>query len=129
MNRPILACALFALATTALMAQDTSQSNPYQGTSNPPPDDSIITTEQQAPIPKPPAGHPLQAAPVTQPAPQQMTVRQSATPTPRNYGDGTDEGIVRVAPSEPTLSTRARSVDPDSDIVHGGPGFGSRLNA
>ena len=121
MNRPILACALFALATTALMAQDTSQSSPYQGTSNPPPDDSIITTEQQAPIPKPPASHPMQAAPVTQSAPQQMTVRQSATPTPRNYGDGTDEGIVGVAPSEPTLSTRARSVDPDSDIVHPEP--------
>ncbi|WP_348260686.1 hypothetical protein P8935_12825 [Telmatobacter sp. DSM 110680] len=121
MNRPILACALFALATTALMAQDASQSSPYQGTSNPPPDDSIITTEQQVPIPKPPAGHPMQSAPVMQPAPQQMTVRQNAAPTPQTYGDGTDEGIVGVAPSDPTLSKRATAVDPDSDIVHPAP--------
>ena len=63
MNRPILACAFFGLATTALVAQDQSQSSPYQGTSNPPPDDTIITSEQQAPIAKPPAGHPMQQAP------------------------------------------------------------------
>lgn len=121
MNRPILACALFALATTALMAQDASQSSLYQGTSNPPPDDSIITTEQQAPIPKPPAGHPMQSAPVAQSAPQQYVAPQSAAPVPKTDGDGTDEGIVGVAPSEPTLSTRARSADPDSDIVHPEP--------
>ena len=115
MNRPILACALFALATTALMAQDASQSSPYQGTSNPPPDTSIITSEQEAPIPKPPAGHPMQSAP------QQFVAPQSAVPVPKTYGDGTDEGIVGVAPSDPTLSTRARAVDPDSDIVHPAP--------
>jgi hypothetical protein len=126
MNRPILASAFFALASTALMAQDASQSSPYQGTSNPPPDDSIITSEQQAPIPKPPAGHPMQPAPAaqpatTQPAPQQMTVRQDGGPVPQTYGDGTDQGIVGVAPSSPTLSTRASSVDPDSDVVHPAP--------
>ena len=59
MNRPILACAFFALATVALGAQDASQSSPYQGTSNPPADDSITTTEVQA---KPPAGHPMEEA-------------------------------------------------------------------
>ena len=126
MNRPILACAFFALATTALVAQDQSQSSPYQGTSNPPPDDTIITSEQQPPIPKPPAGHPMQQAPAaqpapTQPAPQTMNARQNSDPVPQTYGDGTDEGIVGVAPSAPGLTTRAASVDPDSDIVHPAP--------
>ena len=126
MNRPILACAFFALATTALVAQDQSQSSPYQGTSNPPPDDTIITSEQQPPIPKPPAGHPMQQAPAAQaapmqPAPQAMTARQDAGPVPQTYGDGTDEGIVGVPPSAPGLTPRAASVDPDSDIVHPAP--------
>ena len=126
MNRPILACAFFALATTALVAQDQSQSNPYQGTSNPPPDDTIITSEQQPPIPKPPAGHPMQQAPVAQPAPmqpapQQMTARQDSGPVPQTYGDGTDQGIVGVAPSDPGLVRRTASSDPDNDIVHPAP--------
>jgi hypothetical protein len=126
MNRPILACAFFALATTALVAQDQSQSSPYQGTSTPPPDETIITSEQQPPIPKPPAGHPMQQTPAPQtapmqPAPQAMTSRQDASPVSQTYGDGTDEGIVGVAPSAPGLVTRAASVDPDSDIVHPAP--------
>ena len=126
MNRPILACAFFALATTALVAQDQSQSNPYQGTSNPPPDDTIITSEQQPPIAKPPAGHPMQQAPAAQPAPmqpapQQMTARQDSGPVPQTYGDGTDQGIVGVASSDPGLVKRASSTDPDGDIVHPAP--------
>src|SRR5690242_20596901 len=67
MNRPILACAFFALAATAMVAQQSSLTNPYEGTSNPPPDDTIITSEQPVPIPKPPAGHPMQPAPTAQP--------------------------------------------------------------
>ncbi len=127
MNRPILACAFFALATTALVAQDQSQSSPYQGTSNPPPDDTIITSEQQPPIPKPPAGHPngcrlppLNLRPCS-PLRKPMTARQDAGPVPQTYGDGTDEGIVGVPPSAPGLTPRAASVDPDSDIVHPAP--------
>jgi hypothetical protein len=113
MNRPILACTFFALAATALMAQEPSQTSPYQGTSNPPPDSTIETSEQPVPIPKPPAGHPMttQAA---QPAQAQTVAR----PLPQTYGDGTDQGIVGTA--APTLSTRA-AVDPDSDIVHPAP--------
>jgi hypothetical protein len=121
MNRPILACAFFWLATTALVAQQSSQTNPYQGTSNPPPDDTIITSEQPVPIPKPPAGHPMQQAPVTQPAPQTMNMPQNAGPIPQRYGDGTDDGIVGVAPSAPGLVARTDSSDPDGDIVHPAP--------
>jgi hypothetical protein len=35
--------------------------------------------------------------------------------------DGTDQGIVNVAPSAPALNTRASGYDPDSDIVHPAP--------
>ena len=126
MNRPILAFAFFALAATTLVAQDATQSSPYQGTSNPPPDDTIITSEQEPPVPKPPAAHPMQQAPAAQttpvrPTPQQMTARPANAPVPQAYGDGTDEGIVGVAPSTPTLTVRATSPDPDSDIVHPAP--------
>jgi hypothetical protein len=126
MNRPILACAFLALATTALVAQDQSQSSPYQGTSNPPPDDSIITSEQQPAIPKPPAGHPMQQSPTAQPAtmqpaPQTIAVSQGTGPVPQTYGDGTDEGIVGVAPGTPALTSRATAYDPDNDIVHPAP--------
>ena len=126
MKRPILACALFALAaTTALVAQEQSQSNPYQGTSNPPPDDTIITSEEQPPIPKPPAAHPMpQQTPVAQPAPAQpakMAARNDNGPIAQSYGDGTDEGIVGVAPAAPGLATRSYAADSDGDIVHPAP--------
>jgi hypothetical protein len=121
MNRPILACALFALAATGLVAQQSSQTSPYEGTSNPPPDDTIITSEQPVPIPKPPAGHPMQQTVAPQPAPQVLNPSPTAAPVAQTYGDGTDEGIVGVAPSSPGLVTRAASADPDGDIVHPAP--------
>src|SRR5579885_1758554 len=107
MNRPLLACAFFALASSALVAQDATQSQ-YQGTSNPPPDDTIITTEQQAPVAKPSPAHPMTQAPV-QAAPAPMNA------VPRN--NGTDQDIVTAPP----LNTRASNYDPDSDIVHPAP--------
>jgi hypothetical protein len=122
MNRPILAFASLMLAATALVAQDASQSNPYQGTSNPPQED-ITTSEQQQPIAKPSPAHPM--SPETQAAPaqpQQSAARPSNAPVPMAYGDGTDDGIVGVAPSSnPTLTVRGASADPDSDIVHPAP--------
>jgi hypothetical protein len=121
MNRPILACALFALAATGLVAQQSSQTSPYEGTSNPPPDDTIITSEQPVPIPKPPAGHPMQQTAAPQPAPQVLNPSPTPAPVAQTYGDGTDEGIVGVAPSSPGLVTRAASADPDGDIVHPAP--------
>ena len=44
MNRPILLFALFAVTAAALTAQESGQSGAYEGTSNPPPDDTIVTT-------------------------------------------------------------------------------------
>lgn len=105
MNRPLLACAFFTLASTALVAQDATQSQ-YSGTSNPPPDDTIITTEQPAPVAKPSPAHPVQQV---QPAPATLNA------APRT--NGTDQDIV----SAPALNTRASNYDPDSDIVHPAP--------
>jgi len=128
MNRPILACAFFAFAVAALGAQDASQSSPYQGTSNPPPDETITTTEITETPAKPPAGHPIVQQPMNQqmnqqPANRPMTVAPSANYPARPISDGTDDGIVGVAPSAPgsgypVLSARRSAPDPDEDIVH-----------
>jgi hypothetical protein len=120
MNRPILACALFAFASAALTAQQ--QSAPYSGTSNPPPDQTIESTEpQQAqPLPKPNAGTPLNAQPA---APQTQSGTVTPSESASDPGDGTDAGMVQVAPSAPppTVTVRASASDPDSDIVHPAP--------
>lgn len=113
MNRPILASAFFALAATALMAQDASQSNPYQGTSNPPPDDTIITSEQEAPIAKPSPAHPMQQA---SPAPAAASRMNAAPPNAQSAATDDDS----LAPP-PVLNARSSNYDPDSDIVHPAP--------
>src|ERR1700733_13868078 len=132
MKRNIFIYALFVcvlLATTAavLGAQQASQPGPYAGTSNPPPDDTITTPEPQpAPVAKPSPSHPMYVQPA---APQQT--QQNAQPAPRsldgslysipaNGADGTDDGIVQVAPdasASPALNPRAAAIDsvrPDS---------------
>jgi hypothetical protein len=116
MKRPILVCALFAAAAT-LGAQE---ANPYQGTSNPPPDDQIMTTS--APQAKPPAGKPMTDQPAV-PAddqPQPAAADQPANPP----GVGDDSGIVNVAPNSPAVPAMAERnypYDPDGDIVHPHP--------
>jgi hypothetical protein len=62
-----------------------------------------------------------QQPPATQMVPAQSMSARPNGPVPRSYGDGTDQGIVGVAPSAPVLSTRAAAVDPDGDIVHPAP--------
>ena len=121
MKRQILVCALLVAAAAAVGAQgagQSSQSNPYQGTSNPPPDDQITTSG--VPQAKPPAGHYAQpAAPAqAQAEPRPAAADQSANP-PAYQGD--DSGIVRVAPGSsaaPAVAEHAAPYDPDGDIVH-----------
>jgi hypothetical protein len=119
MNRTIVLCALFVVAAATLGAQDSSQASPYQGTSNPPADDTIETSS--TPAAKPPAGRPV-APPQDQyqSRPQPSSVDPSA-----NYVDP-DSGIVAVqpraaAPAQPTLASRSDFADPDGDIVHPRP--------
>lgn len=126
MNRPILVCTLFLMAGAALGAQDASQSSPYQGTSTPPPDDSIVTTTSTpAPQAKPPAGQP--AAPAQKQAQTQTPApTQTAAANPAANDSDPDGGIVQVepnaaAPEQPVLTARSTSADPDGDIVHPQP--------
>jgi hypothetical protein len=142
--------ALLGATAVALGAQDASQSSsqtsPYQGVSHPPADDVIETST--IPEAKPPAGKPLNAQPAAQAAsgpaqayPQQsapasMTTAARGTAQPsaldpsanlpaQEAVDGTDAGIVRVAPGYPpppqVLNQRAYAYDADGDIVHPHP--------
>jgi hypothetical protein len=129
MNRTIVVCALFVVAAATLGAQDASQAGPYQGTSNPPADDTIETSS--TPTPKPPAGQPV--APVqsqdqvqyqAQPRVQYQPQPSSGDPS-SNYKDP-DSEIVQfqpraAPPAQPVLTNRADFNDPDGDIVHTRP--------
>jgi hypothetical protein len=125
MNRTILAYVLLSLAAAPLLAQQASQSDPYQGVSNPPADDTIVvTTEVHA---KPAAGKPLRSAATSidnNTVTPQSTPNHAAVPYPV---PGEDD-IVQVQQTrssestEPGFATRATtpnySNDPDGDIVH-----------
>ena len=129
MNRPIFVCALLLTVTAALGAQEASQSNPYAGTSTPPPDDTITTSsapEAKPPAPRPavPAQDQTQAQPQDQDQPQASS--QPATFKPAVNADDPDGGIVAVeqnapAPDQPALKSRKYAADPDGDIVHPQP--------
>ena len=151
MNRPILACVFVAMASAVVCAQqqpappssDPSQAQgqgQYQGQSNPPADDVITAQqdepEQEAKPEKPRAGKPLvQPAPAPSypagngvgPSPSQNYAPAPSYSAPNvvaapNHTDGTDEGIVGVAPqgADPGLNRRYAE-DPDGDIVHPHP--------
>jgi hypothetical protein len=136
---------LLAVASAALGAQEASQNSPYQGTSNPPSDDTIVvtTTPQATPQLKPQAGKPLNApVPATTPGVAVQTQVAPAAADPDAVADPNaspdpnasaisnapaaavhvavqpDEGVVGEAP---VLSARGGAVDPDGDIVHPAP--------
>ncbi|MGA2849408.1 MAG: hypothetical protein ABSE46_10455 [Terracidiphilus sp.] len=125
MNRHVFALTMFAVASAALGAQEASQTNPYQGTSNPPSDDTIVVTS--TPDAKPPAGKPMVAAPAA-------AVQTQVTPANAALG-GPDAGAVPnaaavpvsvqpdagVVGEAPILSARGAVSDPDGDIVHPAP--------
>lgn len=127
MKRTVFVCAFLAVASAFLCAQQASQSNPYEGTSNPPPDDTITTPAPQpepqaAPVAKPSPSHPMSAQPQAQPATHSLD--GSLYTVSPNPADGTDDGIVQVAPeqpAQPALSQRPAVPDPDGDIVHPAP--------
>jgi hypothetical protein len=146
MKRNIFVYVLLAATAAVLGAQQASQAGPYAGTSNPPPDDTITTPEPQpAPMAKPSPSHPMYAQPAapqqtqqnTQPAQRSLDGSLYSIPAsqvrannmPANGADGTDDGIVQVAPdasASPALNPRAARIDaassdPDGDIVHPAP--------
>lgn len=132
--RTLFVYALFAGSVAGLAAQQASQQNPYEGTSNPPPDTTITTpAPEQPPIPKPSPSHlanadqaqpaapaEAQSAPQIQPSPVHVAANWNAP----GMADGTDGGIVVVVPgtnSQPALNQRVETNDPDGDIVHPAP--------
>lgn len=149
MKRSIPLLALMAATAATLGAQDASQSgsqaSPYQGVSHPPADDVIETST--IPEAKPPAGKPLDAQPTSgsdrvyslpSASTSSMTAGAARAAQPSSFDpsanlpaaeavDGTDAGIVRVAPAyalpPQALSQRTNyAYDPDGDIVHTHPG-------
>jgi len=135
-----LVCTLLTTTAVAMRAQQANQSNSYQGTSNPPPDSTITTPAPEAvPQAKPSPSHYAQPQPAPPPyaaetvpnenAPTQANApappRAAETLPPPSNGDGTDDGIVQVAPgdnpSQRGLNQRAEMTDPDGDIVHPTP--------
>ncbi len=121
-TKALIVCAAVAMACAVTHAQQqtapqpanqpASQQDQYQGTSNPPADDTINAAQaEQQPIPKPPAGVPMQQQP------------EQAPPPPQYAAQSPDAGMVQTAPSAepPALATRSSSYDPDGDIVHPAP--------
>jgi len=155
-QRSIPVLALIVASASILAAQDASQSNapqnPYQGVSHPPADDTITTSaipeqvdQEPNPIPKPPAGQPLNskaappagAQPMLPPQPAYTdpaaanavlpSAQYAPQPSPTDSlapeaADGTDAGVVSVGPAytpqQPELNQRQYANDPDGDIVH-----------
>jgi hypothetical protein len=137
MKPTILVCAFLVVTAAGLGAQEASQSSPYRGTSNPPPDDTItIPDTQPVPAPKPSPSQPASALSTAQAQPQsyaQPNPQDARQPSPSHPqggysapepGDGTDDGIVQIAPDnagQPALNQRPYINDPDGDIVHPAP--------
>jgi hypothetical protein len=120
MNRPVLVVVFFAAATASLVAQQANQAAPYQGTSAPPPDDTIITdADQPQPQAKPPAGVPLNAPADSAAQPAQAT-RAFPAPAPAMVNPAMRANTAPPLDSANFASTPAGD-DPDGDIVHPAP--------
>jgi hypothetical protein len=123
----MLVCALLLMASAALGAQDANESSPYQGTSTPPPDSTIVTNS--TPQAKPHAGRKVADSQYQEPALVQTRAPEQAQ-TELAYSDvndpDPDSGIVGVQRDatprhEPVLTRRSYADDPDGDIVHPRP--------
>jgi hypothetical protein len=133
MKRSAFVCVLFVAAAGALVAQS-SQPGLYSGKSNPPPDSTIIDNTPPPAVPQPaPVQAPSQNPNLAKPSPSRYAqppapAQSQFAPVPQpaaGSADGTDDGIVQVAPSgvgQPGLNERVAEVsDPDGDIVHPAP--------
>ncbi len=148
MKRLFFACVFVALTSAVLMAQQSSQQDPYEGTSKPPANDSIVTDEAQPA--KPPAGQPTNpsvatpaaneaAQPQAAQAPDQtqaasaQDISQSqpqstfVDPGANNPAPGSNADIVTgptqspQTVAQPALEARDETADPDGDIVQPAP--------
>jgi len=123
MNRSILVCILLVVTTAALGAQGTSQSSPYEGTSNPPPDDQIYTSSTPQPKPpaaKPSAGHWVYvdpSAPAPDPNAAQPYPSQSPYPTTQSPYSTTQSPYPNTS-STPYPSTQSQPYSPEPAVTY-----------
>ena len=131
MKRVIFICALFTASAAFVAAQQSGQSNPYEGVSHPPPNSTIV--DQVPSQPQPPAAQPApaqEAAPEAKPSPAVLASAQPVSAQGYSSGDGTDAGIVQ--PSQYTANgqgpvdeqsgwARIYAAVPDGGIVHPQP--------
>jgi hypothetical protein len=130
MKRATMTAMFLVLTAGGLLAQQAATSDPYEGVSHPPADDTIVTTtEPEMKIAKPSAAHVVAAQPAGTQAEVQMVppAMTSSLATRASGVDGTDAGIVepqsqaRAEAAAPQLSVRMPEADPDGDIVHPAP--------
>jgi hypothetical protein len=133
----ILVAATLTLAGAAY-AQQAPAPDPYQGVSQPPPDDSIVATPEPPPYPAP-AAKPSPAVPArsAQPAAAPVYTASAPPPAPRSYSNP-DDDIVSSVPTQGTYGSQqyngsntstANLVtrDPDAGIVTSIPSPGNEL--
>jgi hypothetical protein len=136
-NRLALACLSIAImaGSAAFAQQQSSASDPYQGVSQPPSDDSIVATPETPPPPaEQPAAtpKPSPAIPVSQPPAAPPRYSPATAPRRSNsdsQDDNTDFGIVTVPipknvkedfekPGDGAVLHTRENSDPDFDIVN-----------
>jgi hypothetical protein len=121
----LIAFASALLAAPAGFAQQAQQQNstPNQGVSNPPADDTIVTSsDEPAPAAKP---SPSTPGPQTSVAPAPATTSQTAPNPNAQPAPNPDEGIVSSVPAgtapantpAPAATLETRPYNPDEDIV------------
>ena len=132
MKGSVLTCILLLGTAAAAGAQQSGSSSQYEGTADPPPD-TTITTPMPPPLAKPSPAHPMVAQPTPAPPEQSIGLHPLSKPSSAkalaaDVEQGTDDGIVQVAPEtgtvtsgQPQLNQRSYASDPDGDIVHPAP--------
>jgi type IV secretory pathway VirB10-like protein len=133
MKRAIFLCAILAASAAFAGAQQSSKSNPYEGVSAPPPNDTIVDEAPPQPTP-PPDTHAAKPSPDHYAAPKsaqpaRTTTRETAPANrvPPDFitsanGDGTDAGIVEPRSAMPaSYITGANGEGTDAGIVQPRP--------
>lgn len=111
----LIAFAGTLLLAPAIFAQQSSQ-NPYQGVSNPPPDDTIVTSQDQTA--NPPAA---KASPAVSAKPAAVATTANASASATNPDDDIVSSVPAASASTAAPATSAtlekRPYNPDEDIV------------
>ncbi|MGB8260364.1 MAG: hypothetical protein WCE75_08430, partial [Terracidiphilus sp.] len=123
MRRSIVLCAALLAATALLGAQEPGSTNPYEGTSNPPSDDNIVTTPTPHPKPRPGRYPGQQQQPLQQTQATQQPVQPQYQPLPQGQPQSQPRDQSQAEESDqpggaPTsVDPSVNFPDPDAGIV------------